>query len=131
MNLYMRNWQTYNHKIIKKMQWEVIAQGRRNGFQSGGPMKHWKVLPATMVGQQEKFSNSKRSRMAKTIIFWPWWQPFGSFCSETFFFFFIFVSPPAIPVLAGPVAAAIVVGKLWPLREMIRKYILSGLHRKS
>ena len=74
-------------------------QNRRSGFQSGGEggrggrergggggMEHWKVLSATMVGRQEKFSNSRRSRMDKTIIFWPWWQPFNSFCCETLSF---------------------------------------------
>ena len=60
-----------------------ILQGGRNGFQSGGVMEHWKVLSATMVSRQEKFSNSRCSRMAKTIIFWPWWQPLNSFCFET------------------------------------------------
>ena len=77
----------------------------------GGGMKHGKVLSATMVGRQEKFSNSRRSRMAKTIIFWPWWQPFNSFCFETLSFlplspFFLFatqksgaaIAPPAPPV---------------------------------
>ena len=52
-------------------------------FKVGGTMEYWKVLSATMVGWQEKFSNSRRSRMVKTIIFWPWWQPFNSFCFET------------------------------------------------
>ena len=56
-------------------------------------MEHWKVLLATMVGRQEKFLNSRRSRMAKTIIFWPWWQPFESFSFETLSFLpFAFVS---------------------------------------
>ena len=30
-------------------------RGRRNGFQNGGAMEHWKVLSATMVDQKEKF----------------------------------------------------------------------------
>ena len=42
-------------------------QGRRNGFQSGEAKEHWKVLSATMVDRQEKFLNSKHSRMAKTV----------------------------------------------------------------
>ena len=42
-------------------------QGRRNGFQSGGAKEHWKVLSATMFGRQEKFLNSKHSRMAETV----------------------------------------------------------------
>ena len=58
----------------------------------GGAMEHWKVLLPTMVGRQEKNSNSRHSRMAKTVIFWPWWQPFNSFCFETNPFFFTFVS---------------------------------------
>ena len=28
------------------------------------------MLPATMVGRQEKFLKSRRSRMAKTVTFW-------------------------------------------------------------
>ena len=47
-------------------------QGRRNGFENGGAMKHWKVLSATMVCRKEKLLNSRRSRMAKTVTFWPW-----------------------------------------------------------
>ena len=39
---------------------------------------------------KEKFSNSRRSRMVKTIIFWPWWQHFNSFCFETLSFFPLF-----------------------------------------
>ena len=68
------------------------------------------------VGRQENFLNSRRSRMARTVIFWPWWQPFNSFCFETlsffpFFPYFIFATkkkcvcvwggwhvPPAPPV---------------------------------
>ena len=52
-----------------------------------GAMEQWKVFSATMVGRDEKFLNSRRSRMAKTVIFWPWWQPFNSFCFETLSFF--------------------------------------------
>ena len=47
----------------------LLIQGRRNGFQSGRAMEHSKVLSATMVGRQEKFLNSRRSRMAKTVTF--------------------------------------------------------------
>ena len=72
-------------------EWRYTHTEPKNGFQSGGRwgeggMEHWKVSSATMVGRQEKFSNSRRSRMAKTIIFWPWWQPFDSFCFETLSF---------------------------------------------
>ena len=78
--------------------------------------EHWQVLSATMVGRQEKCSNSRSSRMAKTTIFWPWWQPFDSFYFETFSFlplspFFLFAMqksgggwawPPRPPGIAGP-----------------------------
>ena len=50
-------------------------------------MEHWKGMSATMVGRQEKFLNSRRFRMAKIVTFWPWWQPFNSFCFETLSFF--------------------------------------------
>ena len=46
-----------------------MVQDRGNGFQSGGAMKQWKVLSVTMVGRQEKFLNSRRSRMTKTVTF--------------------------------------------------------------
>ena len=55
-------------------EWDIPLQGRRNGFQSGGTMEHWKGMSATMVGRQEKFMNSRHSRMAKIVTFWPWWQ---------------------------------------------------------
>ena len=64
-----------------------LFQRRRNGFQSGIAMKYWKVQSATMVGRQRKLLNSRRSRMAKTITFWPWRQPFNSFYFETLSFF--------------------------------------------
>ena len=28
--------------------------------------------------------------MAKTVAFWPWWQPFNSFCIQTLSFFPLF-----------------------------------------
>ena len=69
-----------------------LKQGRRNGFQSesGRAMKHWQVLSTTMVGQPEKCLNSRRSRMAKTVTFWPWRHPFNSFCFESLSFFPLF-----------------------------------------
>ena len=48
------------------------AQGRRNEFQSGGAMEHWKEFSATTVGWQEKCLSSRRSRTAKAVTFWPW-----------------------------------------------------------
>ena len=71
-------------------------------------MEDWKVLPATMLGQQEKYLNSRHSWMAKTLTFWLWWQPFNSFCFETVSFFPLFpllnhcLSPSLLGV-AGPV----------------------------
>ena len=44
-------------------------QARRNRFQSRGAFEHRQVLSGTMVGQEEKFLNSRRSRMAKTVTF--------------------------------------------------------------
>ena len=34
-----------------------------------------------------KFLNFRRFRMAKTVTFWPWWQPFNNFCFQIFFSF--------------------------------------------
>ena len=59
-------------------------------FSGGGALEHWKVLLVTMVCRQETFLNSRRSRMAKTLTFWPWWQPFSSFCFETVSFLHLF-----------------------------------------
>ena len=36
-------------------------------------------MSATVVGVKENVLNSRRSSMAKTVTFWPWWQPFNSF----------------------------------------------------
>ena len=76
---------------------------------TGGGMERWKILSATMVGRQETFSNSRRSRMAKTIIFWPWWQPFNRFCFETLSFlplspFFIFAPQKSGEAMPPPPA---------------------------
>ena len=48
-----------------------------------------------------KFSNSRRSRITKKIIFWPWWQPFDSFCFESLSFlplppFFLFAMQKSV-----------------------------------
>ena len=80
--------------------WHFRGGGGGEWTGGGGCMEHWKVLSATMVtmlGRQEKYSNSRRSRIAKTIIFWPWWQPFNSFYFETLSFlplspFFLFAT---------------------------------------
>ena len=42
------------------------------------------------VGGQEKISNSIYFIMAKAVTFWPWWQPFNSFCFEGLYFFLCF-----------------------------------------
>ena len=49
-------------------------------------MEHCKALSAAMVGRQEQYLNFRRSRMAKVVTFWCWWQPFNSFCFETILF---------------------------------------------
>ena len=71
----------FNSDWIKYLQ----LSGPAKWISKWGPMEHWKVLSATMISRQEKFSNSRHSRIAKTIIFWPWWQPLNSFCFETLF----------------------------------------------
>ena len=52
-------------------------------------MKRRKVLSATMVGQQEKFLNSRRPIMAKTVKFWLLWQPSHNVWLWKSFFFFL------------------------------------------
>ena len=67
-------------------------------------MEHLQVMLATMVDQQEKYLNSRLSRMTKTVTFLPWSQPFNSFCFEILFYSFFFFphkmrghGPPANP----------------------------------
>ena len=50
-------------------------------------MKHWKVLPTTIVGRQAMFCNSRHSRMVKMVTFWPCWQSFNNFYLKNFSFF--------------------------------------------
>ena len=57
-----------------------VVTGRQNWFQRGEAMDHRKVLPEAMVGRQERFLNFRHSRMAKTVTFPLWCQPFNSFC---------------------------------------------------
>ena len=65
----------------------IIFQGMREiDFEVKEPWNTEKS--ATMVGRQEKFLNSRRSRMIKTVTFWLGWQSFNSFFFETFLFFF-------------------------------------------
>ena len=54
--------------------------------------------------------------MAKTIIFWPWWQSFNSFCFEAFLFwycfpFFFFATQKSgglwNPPLPGPLVSSV------------------------
>ena len=62
----MRNW--------------AVEQDRQNGFQSGDTIEQWQELPAIMV---------RRPRIAKTVTFWAWWQPF--LLSMSFFYSFVFL----------------------------------------
>ena len=64
-----------------------------------GPAKwilKWRgrVILKSIVGHHgwptKKILNSRRSRMAKAVTFWPWWQPFNSFCFETLSLFLCF-----------------------------------------
>ena len=103
----------------------------KEGTGEGGAMDHWKVLSATMVGRQEKFSRTRCSRMTKTIIFWPWWQTFNNFCFETLSFlplslFFLFAtqkSGEAWPL--GPPGVAD------PVLELKTKFTLSAIFLSS
>ena len=78
-----------------------LRQSRRNGFQSGGAMEDLIVLSSTIGWPIRKLANSRRSRMAKTITFWPCWsllivsafKPFLYFICFPFFFFLL-LSPP-------------------------------------
>ena len=66
----------HQYSIISKI---IISTGTKficyqewgNEFQSGADTEYWKVLSASMVGWQEHFLNSRRSRMAKTVTLWP------------------------------------------------------------
>ena len=64
-------------------------QGRRNEFQSKGAMEIMKSIkkPLNSIVNSKKNLNSRRSRMAKTLTFWPWWQPFNSEMVWNYFFF--------------------------------------------
>ena len=44
--------------------------------------------PPWLVGKT--FLNYRRSRMAKTVTFWPWWQPLIASALNLFLFFFFF-----------------------------------------
>ena len=87
-------------------------------------MEHWKVLSAPIIGRQEEFFNSRRSRMVETVKFWPWWQPFNSFCFQTLSFFFHSLrrpsmAPPShLPVIVGPDIIKQLTN-LWNFRESI------------
>ena len=72
-----------------------------------GRKRRGHVLVANHGGRQEKFLKSRRFRMAKTVTFWPWWQPFNDFCFETLPFvplfpFFLFAAEKSGGGIAGP-----------------------------
>ena len=98
---FLKNWVLFKPwtsdlaKIHQLLNLSICISGPAKWISKCGAMEHWKVLSATMVDLQENFSNSRRSRMAKAIIFWLWWWPFDSFCFETLSFlplspFFLF-----------------------------------------
>ena len=45
--------------------------GEQNGFHTEGDLEHEKVLLFAMVSRQERFFNSRCSRMAETLSFFP------------------------------------------------------------
>ena len=63
-----------------KLRWFNFLHSSEMNFKVEGSCSTEKVSPATTVGRQGKFLNSRRSRMA-------WWQTFNSFCFETLSFF--------------------------------------------
>ena len=71
--------------LIVKL-WVLSHQNRAGKmyFKVAGPWSNEKYCRPPWL---EKFLNSRRSRMAKTITFWPWWQAFNSSCFETLSFF--------------------------------------------
>ena len=48
---------------------------------------------------KETFLNSRRSGIAKTETFWPWWQPFNRLYFETLSFFLLFLLFPLFATL--------------------------------
>ena len=87
-----------------------LRQSRRNGFQSGGAMEDWIVLSSTIGWPIRKLANSRRSRMAKTITFWPCWSLLIVSAFKPFLYFICFpsfsfcYSVPLAPLgVAGPV----------------------------
>ena len=53
---------------------KVVIRGPAKWISKWRDMGHWKGMSATMADWQEKFLNSRRSRMAKAVKSWPWWQ---------------------------------------------------------
>ena len=121
--------QTFFHELLRLLKTiSYMLQGRRNGFQSRGCVgEGGHGTLKSIVGHDgwptRKISNSRRSRMAKTIIYWPWWQLFNSSCFETLSFlplplFFLFdtqkseeamtpLLPPPPPPRPPPVSPAL------------------------
>ena len=54
---------------MRKINMLMFFRASEMDFKVNGAKDYWKVLPATMVGRQEKFLNSRRSTMAKTVTF--------------------------------------------------------------
>ena len=52
----------YNPTTYAKGKCAYVFQCQRNGFQSGRAKEQWKVMPATMVAQQEKIVNFKMAK---------------------------------------------------------------------
>ena len=83
----------------KPFWWSSIELGHWEEGEIPGPAKWiWKWRGhgtlTSIVGRHgwptRNFLNSRRSRMAKTVTLWPWWQPFNSFCFESLSFFPLF-----------------------------------------
>ena len=87
----------------------------RRGWDSRAGKMDLKVEGPWNTDKYWNFLNSRRSRMAKTVTLWPWWQPFNSFCFESLSFFPLFpfflfatqksggaIPPRGPPSIAGP-----------------------------
>ena len=141
--LLIRKYKSENCQSKRRSRTKIVNAGQAKWISKWRSMEHWKVLSAIMVGGQEKFSNSRRSRTAKTIIFWPWWQPFNSFCFETLSFlplsaFFLFATQKSggghgalgRPGVAGP--KMLMIQRLWHGSiELFPRFSLGKIKRTS
>ena len=61
--------ETSNHIQSNLTTYAKDIRASEMDFKVDWAKEHWKVLPATMIGRQEKILNSRRSAIAKTVTF--------------------------------------------------------------